>query len=188
MCRIIMIVRGELMFDIKTNFDDIEISCLDIKDILLTKKLLDEQKINYDNLISGLSIGDFFDRYMESLISESEMFLKICKNKKIIGLLKGRVEFKNPNEVWFQYLFIIQEYRENGIGSKILDKSIEYLTKNNMFNIFFALVEDNNDRAINFLKNNSFTFYRGVQNYFQSNNIHADMNIYRKINKNVNKK
>lgn len=171
------------MFDIKIDFEDIRISCININDIVTAQKWLSVQNSIDTCSQNNINPDDFFERYLESLISEGEIFLKICKNSKLIGLLKGRIEFKNPNEVWFQYLFLSKEYRHNGIGSKIISNLCSNFAQKNFFNLFFALVEGNDDKAINFLTKNKFDFCRTVQNYLPVNNSNVDMQIFKKIYK-----
>ena len=93
------------MFNIDIKFENFSIMNVEEEDILKIENWMDNQQ--GFNIDVGLNYGtnELYERYLECYMSEGEYFLKVLCGSKLIGIIKGRIEFKNPNEVWIMCLF-----------------------------------------------------------------------------------
>ncbi|KOC39932.1 GNAT family acetyltransferase, partial [Clostridium botulinum] len=102
--------------------------------------------------------------------NECEFVVKINKKNKLIGIFKGRTEFKNPNDVWIKYFLIDKEYRNYGLGSKVLNEILKYFSNDcGIFN-FYTNIEDGQSNCIKFLLKNNFYILNSL-NEFDIKNI-----------------
>jgi GNAT superfamily N-acetyltransferase len=109
---------------------------------------------------SLFTIEEIHQRYIETLINSMEFFCCIEYKGITIGILKGRLESKNPNELCLTSLILLEEYRGLGLGSKILKSVEEYFSKNFCVDKFYALIMENNKRARQFWINNNYKVAR----------------------------
>jgi GNAT superfamily N-acetyltransferase len=109
---------------------------------------------------SLFSIEEIYQRYLETLINSMEFFCCIEYKGIAIGILKGRLESKNPNELCIMSLILLEEYRGLGLGSKILKSVEEYFSNNFCVCKFYALIMENNKRARQFWINNKYKIAR----------------------------
>lgn len=168
------------MFDVSINFEDISLVSLNTQDILPVRHWLEEQNCN-DSTYEYLNLNELPDRFLESYVSEGELFVKIVENDEIIGILKGRIEFKNPNEMWILYYIIDNKLRKKGIGSKILNYLLNYFSDSYCINDVYAIVVGDDCGAEYFWSENGFKVYRISDNYLENGGKPADMHILKKV-------
>lgn len=145
------------MFDIKLKLDEFEINSLEKQDIQEVHKwIINEIKLLNYNPVYELDELEFYERFLEYYLNECEFFLKIKKSQKLVGILKGRIEFKNPNEVWINYFIIDNKIRNLGVGSKIIKSIVEYLNKDFAILDFFVNLQEENFKTIKFWEKNKF--------------------------------
>ena len=137
------------MFHINLEFDDIKISSIEKEDLLGVYGWLQYE----DNFIE---YDDFYERFLEYYLNECEFFLKVYKDKDLIGIIKGNVEFKNPNEVWLVYFIIGSKERSKGLGSRILNYIINYFSKDCGIVRFYARIQETNFETLGFWMENQF--------------------------------
>jgi RimJ/RimL family protein N-acetyltransferase len=145
------------MFDIKLKINDIQVMSIEKDDISDTYSWFKEE-YNYldENNPYELSESQFYDRFIEYYLSECEFFTKVIMGDELIGIFKGRIEFRNPNKVWIGYLLIGERYRNKGIGTKVLNSMINYFNiEFGIFN-FYTKLKENDIKSIDFWKKNSF--------------------------------
>ncbi|NFF60276.1 GNAT family N-acetyltransferase [Clostridium botulinum] len=159
------------MFDIKLEFDNIKIFSIEKEDVNPIYKWIrcnDQYLQNECN--ENITYDEFYEHFLEYYFSECEFFLKINKKNKLIGIFKGRTEFKNPNEVWIKYFLIDKEYRNYGLGSKVLNEILKYFSNDcGIFN-FYTNIEDGQSNCIKFLLKNNFYILNSL-NEFDIKNI-----------------
>ena len=166
------------MLDIDMNFNDIEITNIKPKDLLFIQKWSEyDEKSRREQLT---------ERYLESCLSECEYFLKISKKGNLIGIIKGRVEFKNPNEAWIWFFNLEQQLEEPELDSIIMKNFFKYLTSEFDIKLFFTRVAVNDEAAIKFWKKIGFKALRLVKDYYNINGKNVDMVIME--NGNIDKK
>ena len=108
-----MYKRGEAMLDVKIEYKDIKISNVQEKDLVTIQKLMNKK----DFLEGETNLEELRERFLESYISQCEFFLKIEKSSILIGILKGRIEFKNENELWIWYFYLSEVYKNTNLGT-----------------------------------------------------------------------
>lgn len=179
----LVFVRGEYKFMFKINIESngINIRNIEEEDILYIQKWFNYQQLFYTDKNKPLDLKEFYERYLEYYLSEGEFFLKILKEDTIVGMIKGRVEFKNPNEVWIGCFMIDRNLRNKGFGSKILKGFTNYLWMRHGICIFYSGVIKGDNSALNFWKGNGFTALRVAKDYFSTDGKKEDLLILRKV-------
>lgn len=157
------------MLDVNFTYDNISINSIEKKDMQRVECWLSE-KNDINNKIFNLK--EFNDRFLEYYISESEFFLKAEINNIIIGIIKGRIEFKNENQIWFWYFNV----EDKNLSSLILKQIIEFFKKEFSIDAFYSIV-DEKSQLMNFYKENKFKLSRISKNFFKSENNNFDMFI-----------
>lgn len=150
------------MFDVKLNFEDVEISSLEKEDLDDVYNWLKNQYLYLEN--ERLQKRDFYERFLEYYINECEFFVKIKKRGQLIGILKGNIEFKNPNEVWLSYFLLDYRLTQNGIGSSILNSVMKYFEKDCGISNFYINLKEESLFSVEFWRKNNFkihTLFRG---------------------------
>lgn len=156
----------DISFDIKD--EDIKVLSIEKSDLLNTQIWINNQEGEYFQ--NKIQIDDLYERYLEYYISENEFFLKINKHNKLIGILKGRVEFKNPNIVWIKLFVIDEQFRSMGIGSKIINEFSQHFFNNYNIKRFYIGLIQKNYRALNFFEKNKFKIIRIVDSFSNTYN------------------
>lgn len=109
---------------------------------------------------SLFSMEEIHQRYLETLINSLEFFCCIELKGIKIGIIKGRLESKSPNELSIMSLILLEEYRGQGLGTIILKSVEDYFTDNFCVDKFNAIIMENNKRAIQFWANNNYKIAR----------------------------
>ncbi|WP_085829485.1 GNAT family N-acetyltransferase [Clostridium massiliodielmoense] len=146
------------MFDIKLDYNNIKITSVEKEDIKGIYQWITLQKkicVKNENM-ENIDYSEFYDRFLEYYFSECEFFLKVKKDDKLIGVLKGRTEFKNPNEVWIKYFLLDKGMRNNRIGSKILELLLKYFLCDCGIYNFYTTVQKEDYKCLSFLEKNKF--------------------------------
>lgn len=112
---------------------------------------------------SAFSLEDIKMRYLETLINSMEFFCGILYKDKIVGLIKGRIEYKEQNQLFIMSLMLIEDIRGKGIGTKTLGAFEDYFFKNFSTNKFCALIMENNKSAQKFWIKNGYKFIRATR-------------------------
>jgi ribosomal protein S18 acetylase RimI-like enzyme len=165
------------VLDLEMNFEDISISSIEKKDLPQIQILIKNEE---PFIYVKDSLEDLYERYLESYISECEFFLKISKQDILIGVLKGRLEFKNPNESWIWFFYLNAEYRNTGLDSKIIQQVTKYFYEEYGIELFFTRIIKNSEENINFWKKINFEIIRAVKDFYSVNGKYVDMLIMKK--------
>ncbi|MCM8710359.1 GNAT family N-acetyltransferase [Clostridium sp. SYSU_GA19001] len=163
------------MFDIHIDIDDINISSIEREDIVTIQKWINYQQCNFKDTNKPMELKEFYERFLEYYVSEGEFFLKINKHNNLIGILKGRIEFKNPNEVWLWYFLLDNLYRGNGIGSQIIKSLQNYFSNGFGIYNFYTGVCEKDTRALKFWNKNNFKLIRVSKDFFNIDGRNMDM-------------
>ena len=168
------------MFDIEVAFDDIDISSIQKEDVSPVQDWMRKQvDKNAETVLTN--IDELNDRFLEYYLSETEFFLKIKRNDCIIGVFKGRVEFKNPNEVHIWCYILDNDFRGKGIGSKMLIELIKYFENNYSIYNFSTGIIAGSDSAVKFWKKNGFALHRISKSFFNVKGEERDMLVFKRI-------
>lgn len=166
------------MLELKINFNDINISNIDEHELTEIQAWMEvENQFAYGED----SLEELYERYLESYISECEFFLKINNKDELIGILKGRLELKNPNEVWIWFFYLNHEYRNDSIGMKIIQELMNYFSDEYGIDIYFTRIIKENEENIVFWKNIGFKIVRIVKDFYCIDGKSMDMLIMKKV-------
>lgn len=172
------------MLDVNIKIEDIIISSIEQKDLIYLHEWFETQSQHTENIDdNSLSIKELNERYLEYYLSESEFFLKVTFENKLIGILKGRLEFKNPNEMWYWWFLLDHRFREKGIGKKIIKHSMNYFFSEYCIDNFYSVEIINNSRTIKFWKDNGFKVLRSSPDFYNINGKTTDILILQNIMK-----
>ena len=164
------------MFEINIAYSDIVIKSIEKKDLEQIEKWLSSNQ-------NKLSLEEIKDRFLEYYVSECEFFVKIYKKDVFIGLMKGRFEFKNPNEVWINCFLIDEIIRDKGIGSDILENILLYFSSNYGIYSFYTGVSNRDVKTLEFWKSNKFEIRRVSKNYYNLGDDDKEVVILQRIKK-----
>ncbi|MEW9096643.1 MAG: GNAT family N-acetyltransferase [Clostridiaceae bacterium] len=168
------------MLDMEFNWQDINIANIRKSDVKIIQNWLYQQSEFCEEDIYPIEIDKLYDRFLEYYISENEFFAKIQYEGKLIGILKGRVEFKNPPEAWVWCIMLDYKYRGLGIGSNIINEVNKYLTREYGVVNFYTTIIKESPRTIKFLKKNGYKIIRVSKNYYDIDGKQMDMLILKK--------
>lgn len=102
------------------------------------------------------------------LITSSFSTDKISDNEKILvyelnGKIVGFIEYlKNYETIDIINIAVLEEFRRDGIGSKLID----YLIENNDIEHIMLEVRKSNENAIKFYEKNGFKVLREIKGYY----------------------
>ena len=161
------------MLDIDINFEDIELSNIQKCDLHYIEKWNESEE--------GFNFSQLNDRFLESVLSECEYFLKIVKNNKFIGIIKGRVEFKNINEAWVWFYYLNEEENTEGLDCKIMEELLSYFSQEYDIRIFFTRVAAEDSVSVKLWESIGFKPLRLVRNFYNINDKSMDMLIMEKF-------
>lgn len=169
------------MFDVNLSFDDVCISSIMKEDIKLIERLLNSQKCCIDsNIQFSIDQDELYQKFLEYYMNECEFFLKINKAGSLSGILKGRIEFKNPNEVWIWYFLLDGNIRGEGLENKVIDNIMLYFNKVYGIRDFFTGVQSRNENILRFWKDNGYKVIRISQDFYDLKEGHGDMLILKR--------
>lgn len=166
------------MLNVELRFDDIYISNIDKKNLPQIQKwmILQKQLVNDETDLQELE-----ERFLESYISECEFFLKINKKNELIGIIKGRLEFKNPNEVWIWSFYIDDKYKTTNLDDEIITELLNYFLQEYGIDVFWTRIIKNDEESLCFWKKTGFQSVRMVKDFYRINGKYMDMLIMKKI-------
>lgn len=168
------------MFNIDIKFNDVSIINVEKEDIFKIKNWINNQHVY--NIEDGLNYGirEFYERYLEYFVSEGEYFVKVlCKNE-LIGILKGRIEFKNPNEVWIMCYLMESKMYGDDVSTRIINEFLKHFHENYGISNFYTFVSANNNVMLKLWKNNNFEISRVTNNFLELDSKNNDMLILKK--------
>jgi RimJ/RimL family protein N-acetyltransferase len=172
------------MFDLSINFNDITISSIVQEDIVCIQKWMNEQQFYAQEALNKpMPLKELQERFIEYYMSENEFFLKIKQEDNLIGIFKGRIEFKTTNEVLIWCYILDKEARGRGLGSKILSEILSYFQDKLGINSFSASIVAGSQNAIKFWSKNKFFLHRISKNFFKVEDKILDMLVLKREGK-----
>lgn len=158
---------------------DIEIKKADItylKDIQNLNNQLFE--LEYNNFDPALKVGWIFEEkgtnYFKDMLENEIVYIALDKNN-VVGYLAGSINIqgsyvtKSLAEV--DNMFVLEDYRKYGIGTKLINKFKEYCLQNEIEELKVT-ASAKNINAINFYKKNGFNeFETTLKQKVKSNNL-----------------
>ena len=119
----------------------------------------DIKKFIKDNICTEFNI-DYWDEWLENqdydcLKIKPNILISVEEKNKLIGICGVKV--LNKQECYFNSFYVIKEYRNKGIGSKIFNMCMEYVIKNGYKKIILS-VDPKFKIAKQFYEKNGFNF------------------------------
>jgi len=168
------------MFNIDIVFDDVSILSVEKEDITKIENWINSQKDFNIDVGHNYGAKEFYQRYLEYYVSEGEYFLKVLSGSELIGIIKGRIEFKNPNEVWIMCYLIEFGLYDAELATRIINEFLKHLYKNYGIRNFYTFVSAKNHALLKLWKNNSFEICRVTSNFLEIDSEDKDMLILKK--------
>lgn len=143
-----------------------------------------ESNIYATGIDRRMSLEDMNEKYLEVLVNSHEFFIGIFLEagsaKKLIGVVKGRIDYENSDEAWISSILIDNRHQRAGIGSKAANALIDMLNKSYDVKRVYIGVIAGNEIGMLFWKKLSFSYYRTIEQYIQLKNLAADFIIMKK--------
>ncbi|MGH4118807.1 GNAT family N-acetyltransferase [Clostridium sp.] len=168
------------MFNIDIVSQDVSIVNVEKEDIYKIEKWINNQRVLSIAAKKNYSVKEFYERYLEYYVSEGEYFVKVLFGGEIIGIIKGRIEFKNPNEVWIMCYLIEFKLYGTDIATSIINKFLTHLYENYGMRNFYTFVSVNNKEMLELWENNDFEISRVTSNFLEVDGKDKDILILKK--------
>ncbi|MBK5241599.1 GNAT family N-acetyltransferase [Clostridium sp.] len=168
------------MFNIDIVSHDVSIVNVEKEDIFKIEKWINNQRVLNIAAKKNYGIVEFYERYLEYYVSEGEYFLKVLFGSELIGIIKGRIEFKNPNEVWIMCYLLEYELYSTDIATSIINKFLTHLYENYGMRNFYTFVSVNNKEMLELWENNDFEISRVTNNFLEVDGKDKDILILKK--------
>lgn len=151
------------MIPIRFQVDDIEIRNIESSDFYGVLDCINNstEDLNALGRNEKFTYDDIKMRYVETLVNSLEFFCGMYYREKIIGIIKGRIENKGTSgEVWILSYILEEDFRNQGIGTKVLLKFENYFIDKFAINTFNVLVMEKNLLGQTFWLRNGYCFKR----------------------------
>lgn len=119
--------------------------------------LLETEKFD-DTLIIDWALSTYGEEYFKTAIKNDIVLVSIIDNKivgYIVGSLNTEGTYNNIKQAELNNMYVCEEYRSMGIGTKLFDQLKTICIQNGMQEIK-VVADYKNIKAINFYKNNGF--------------------------------
>lgn len=154
------------MFDVNIGYKEIKISSIEKEDVNDIYKWCNKENVFIEGRENVLELKELYERFLEYYVSECEIFLKILKNDKLIGIFRGRAEFKNPNLLWISCFTLESKYLKTDKAKEILNNILSYFSNNFGINNFLFGVPFEDKEILNILKDSGFEVERISNDFF----------------------
>ncbi|MGE5633101.1 MAG: GNAT family N-acetyltransferase [Caulobacteraceae bacterium] len=181
---------GDKMLTLNVESNDLiftDIKKENLKDVLALYNQ-NEQNIYATGIDGQLSLKDIREKYLEVLVNSHEFFTGIfikdnCGENiqtKMIGVVKGRIDYENSEEAWISSLIIDSRYQRRGMGTKTVNKLINLLNQSYDVRRVFIGIISRNEVGSFFWQSLGFGYYRTIEQYIKLNNHAEDLIIMKK--------
>lgn len=150
------------MIPVNISFENYKIRNIKFSELEEVVECINQNEDNIKALgrTEAFSIEDIKQRYIETLVNSMEFFCGIYYCDRLIGILKGRIEIKTAKELWILSLLLLEEYRKNGLGTKILYYFQKHFEERYAIDKIWAVMIEGNEWGQRFWFNNNFTINR----------------------------
>ena len=151
-------------------------------------KLYNQNEINIyaTGIDRPMSLEDIKQKYMEVLVNSHEFFACIfvrdseSNTKKMIGVIKGRIDYDNNEEAWISSILIDSNYQNSGIGTKVVKSIIKMLKDTYDIKTMYIGILSGNGIGRGFWNKMGFDYIRTIEQYIKLNNKNEDFIIMKK--------
>lgn len=142
---------------------EIEIKKADITHLADIQNLNNQLfELEYNNFDSALKVGWTYEKngekYFNNMLNNEIVYIALDKDK-IVGYLAGSINIQGSyvtkSLAEIDNMFVLEEYRKYGIGTKLINEFKDYCSKNKIEELKVT-ASDKNKNAIKFYKKNGF--------------------------------
>lgn len=119
-----------------------------------------------------LTLGTLSQKYTEAAICSKEFFIGISirRQRKFIGVLKGRVQYRGSGSLWISSITIDPEYRNMGYGSQAVQLLLSNLKVSSDLKEVYLAVFEENLKGRRFWKKQEFSELHRIDNHITLEN------------------
>lgn len=143
-----------------------------------------EQNIYATGIDRRMSLEDINEKYLEVLVNSHEfftgIFIKEDSALKMVGVVKGRIDYENSEEAWISSVLIDNSYQRTGIGTKAVYALTDLLNKNYDVKRFYIGIISGNDIGRCFWEKLGFSYFRTIEQYIKLKNLSSDFILMEK--------
>lgn len=145
-----------------------------------------EQSIYATGIDRMMSLEDINEKYLEVLVNSHEFFTGIFLREdaalRMVGVVKGRIDYENSEEAWISSILIDNGYQRLGIGTKAVVALTDMMNKSYDVKRFYIGIISGNDIGKQFWQKLGFSYFRTIEQYIKLKNLAADFIIMKKEN------
>lgn len=174
------------MLTLNNKSDDLilkDITKEDLKDVLNLYNQND-QNIYATGIDRRMSLRDIKEKYLEVLVNSHEFFIGIFLDKgnglKLVGVIKGRIDYENSEEAWISSILVDTKYQRQGIGTKAVEVLIDMLNKSYDVKRFYIGIIAGNYIGRCFWQKLEFSYFRTIEQYIKLKTLTEDFIILKK--------
>lgn len=138
-------------------------------------------ELEYNNFDSALRVGWTFEKegetYLKHMLNNEIVYIALDKEDNVIGYLAGSTNIQGSyvtkSLAEIDNMFVLEEYRKYGIGSKLINKFKEYCLQNRIEEIKVT-ASAKNINAIHFYKKNGFDEFEITLKQKANSNVKGD--------------
>lgn len=151
-------------------------------------KLYNQNEINIyaTGIDRPMSISDIKQKYLEVLVNSHEFFVGIffklegCETERMIGVIKGRIEYDNNEEAWISSILIDNSCQRNGMGTKTVESIMSMLKNTYDIKSILIGILSSNTIGLQFWEKLGFSYVRTIDQYIKLNKRTEDFIIMKK--------
>lgn len=156
------------MVEFNIKYKEINISSVNKEDTKDIHKWINGRN---NKLNEHFSMNTLKELFLEYCLNECEIFLKITKNLKLIGIFKGRIEFKEENLIWISYFSLDDINTKKSEADILLNKILKYFLHNYGISSFIVGIQEVEGNSLEFFKSNGFKLLRVSSDFDEKGNI-----------------
>lgn len=181
-------IKGDNMLTINLEMENLsfeDVTKESLEDVL---KLYNQNEINIyaTGIDRPMSLQDVMQKYLEVLVNSHEFFacIFVCHpcsfEKKMIGVIKGRIDYDNNEEAWISSILIDSSFQKNGIGTKVVRSIMKMLKDTYDIKAILIGILSGNGIGREFWHKMGFNYIRTIEQYIKLNNKNEDFIIMKK--------
>lgn len=180
--------KGDNMLTINHKMENLSFKDVNQESLEDLLKLYNQNEINIyaTGIDRPMSLEDIKQKYMEVLVNCHEFFacIFVCdpydSKKKMIGVIKGRIDYDNSEEAWISSILIDSNFQNSGIGTKVVRAIMKMLKDTYDIKTVLIGILSGNGIGRGFWSKMGFNYIRTIEQYIKLNNKNEDFIIMKK--------
>jgi len=142
------------------------------------------QNIYATGIDRRMSPTDINEKYLEVLVNSHEFFTGIFRKGdaglKMVGVVKGRIDYENSEEAWISSILIDNCCQRLGIGTTVANALLDIFNKCYDVKRFYIGIIAGNDIGKYFWQKLGFNYFRTIEQYIELKGLAVDFIIMKK--------